>query len=295
MNTYIRPMLASHAPEDLESLTYPILASAKLDGIRCLIVNGIAVSRTLRPIRNRFVQSLLGRPEFEGLDGELLVGPANAPNAMQSTTSGVMTIEGEPDFRYHVFDRWNRTTKPFEVVQWDLARFPDWPEFILLHPHTSLFGARMLEEYESAIVGAGFEGVIIRDPNAGYKFGRATLREGSMLKLKRFAQSEAIVIGVEERLHNANEATLDERGYTKRSSHQENKIPTGVLGALVCRMGEVTFNIGTGFDDSQRAWLWENRASLPGKIVTFKHFAQTGVKEAPRHPVFLAFRDREDL
>lgn len=295
MTTQLRPMLAAHAPEDLEAIRYPILASPKLDGIRVLIVDGVAVSRTLKPLRNRFVQSLLGRAELNGLDGEIIVGPPNSPNAMQSTTSGVMSYDGEPDFRFYMFDRWTRTTRPFESIQWELARSPNWPEFITLHPHTTLHSAASLEEYESAVVGAGYEGVIVRDPNAGYKFGRSTLREGGMLKLKRYAQSEAVIIGVEERMHNANEPTLDERGYTKRSSHQENKIPTGVLGALVCRMGDVEFNVGTGFDDNQRAWLWENRASLPGKIITFKHFTQTGVKGAPRHPVFISFRDRDDL
>jgi len=40
-------------------LQFPVLASTKLDGIRCCITNGIAVSRTLKPIPNKHIQELL--------------------------------------------------------------------------------------------------------------------------------------------------------------------------------------------------------------------------------------------
>jgi DNA ligase-1 len=118
-----------------------------------------------------------------------------------------------------------------------------------------------------------------------------------MLKLKRYAQDEAMVLDVEQLYHNGNELELDERGYAKRSTHQENLIPSGKLGALVCRDLKVgaRFNIGTGFNDLQRRALWADRANLVGRIVSYKHFAQQGVKDAPRHPVFVSFRDPMDL
>jgi len=119
-----------------------------------------------------------------------------------------------------------------------------------------------------------------------------------MLKLKRYQQDEALVIGTEELMHNLNEATASELGYTKRSQAQAGLVPSGKLGALVCRLlidkqpTDVIFSIGTGFDDQQRSlpfsW-WMN------KVVTFKHFAQQGVLEKPRHPVFVSIRDIEDL
>jgi hypothetical protein len=77
-----------------------VLASPKIDGIRAIIGNGAALSRSLKPIRNLFVQSVLGRAEFQGLDGELVVGDPNDPNCMQNTTSGVMREAG--DARLHV-------------------------------------------------------------------------------------------------------------------------------------------------------------------------------------------------
>ncbi len=40
----MKPML-SHTIEDTSKIKFPVLVSQKLDGIRCLIINGVAVSR----------------------------------------------------------------------------------------------------------------------------------------------------------------------------------------------------------------------------------------------------------
>jgi len=298
----LRPMLATHAPEDLESLRFPLIASPKLDGLRAIIKDGIVLSRTLKPIRNRHVQRLLGKPEFNGLDGELIVGSPTDPNCMQHTTSGVMSFDGEPDVKYYIFDDWRGPKEAFVQRRNRLLNEVDWKNSILVnHHHEYVMTVTGLEVLEESILSGGYEGLILRDPLGPYKFGRSTLREGFMLKLKRFAQDEAVVIGTEELMHNLNEAEMDERGYTKRSTAAANKIGSGKLGALVCRLlldgqpTEIIFKIGTGLSDNDRIQLWRVREQLPGRISTFKHFKQTGVLNAPRHPVFHSFRAREDL
>ena len=90
-----RPMLAAPAPEShLRAMAYPVLASAKLDGVRALCIrrNGVPrlVSRKLIDIPNPYVQSLFAKEEFVGLDGELCVGNWTDKNLMQQTTSGCM-------------------------------------------------------------------------------------------------------------------------------------------------------------------------------------------------------------
>ena len=52
----MKPMLAALC-EDVTKLRYPVIASPKLDGIRALVIDGQLVSRTLKPIPNRYVQS----------------------------------------------------------------------------------------------------------------------------------------------------------------------------------------------------------------------------------------------
>jgi DNA ligase-1 len=94
-------------------------------------------------------------------------------------------------------------------------------------------------------------------------------------------------------MHNGNEATTNELGRTKRSSHAAGKTGRGDLGALIVNFGDVTFNIGTGFTDVERTDIWDNRDSFQGRLAKFKYFP-VGVKEAPRHPVFLGWRDGSD-
>lgn len=287
----LRPMLAAKTPEDLDVLSFPLLASPKLDGIRCLIVNGTPVSRTLKPIPNHHVRFMLSLPQYEGFDGELVVGPATAKDCFSRTTSGVMSRDYPIDFRFYVFDRWD-SDLPFNMRLPTLTQHTD---NICTHAHRTIHSLADLEAYEQEVLDEGYEGLILRDPRGKYKFGRSTLREKGMIKLKRFLDAEATVIGVEELMSNQNEAELDERGYTKRSSHQENKVPMNTLGALVCRTPEgVEFNIGTGFDAASREVLWRLRGALPGRTVKYKYFP-VGIKEKPRHPVFLGFRDPADI
>src|SRR4051812_20439337 len=84
----VKPMLAKDG--DLSKITYPVIVQPKLDGIRCFIVDGVARSRTFKPIPNAEIQAALGRSEFDGLDGEIVVGDPTAEGCMQTTSSFVM-------------------------------------------------------------------------------------------------------------------------------------------------------------------------------------------------------------
>lgn len=286
-----KPMLSGKA--DLDTLRYPLLASPKLDGIRCLVMNGIAMSRTLKPIPNEFVQQCLSRPEFEGLDGELVVGPMNAPDVYLKTNSGVMSRDGQPDFTYVVFDRWDKPNLPFrERLPLNGFTGEGWGVAPLLH--TRIHDLQELIAYQERALDLGYEGVMLRDIEGPYKHGRSTEREGWLLKLKVYDDAEAEVIGLEEEMHNANEATVDALGHTKRSTHKANKVGKGSLGALIVRglngpYAGVDFNIGSGFTAAQRAEAWN-----VGEVVTYKFFPH-GAKDRPRHPVFLRRRAREEV
>jgi DNA ligase-1 len=67
-----------------------------------------------------------------------------------------------------------------------------------------------------------------------------------------------------------------------------------MLGSLDVEWNDIEFSIGTGFDSDTRKDLWKRRDEVIGKIVKFKYFSQ-GVKIAPRFPVFLGFRDENDM
>jgi DNA ligase-1 len=287
----LKPMLAC---KDASKIRFPVYASPKLDGIRALVRDGVVLSRTLKPIPNQHVQRLFGRPELEGFDGELIVGAPYGDDVMQRTTSGVMRIEGEPDVTYYVFDLWDCPDVVF-TDRYEVLRENRKIASVLLLTQEKILTQNQLDEYEAECIAEGYEGVMVRDPYGKYKYGRATAKEGYLTKIKRFEDSEAVVVGVEELMHNDNEATTDNLGHTKRSTHAAGKRPAGVLGALVCETpAGVRFNIGTGFSAEQRALLWD-KPELIGKYAKYRHFAVTGVKDAPRFPVFLGFRHPEDM
>ena len=278
-------MLAS--PADLNAVRYPIFASPKLDGIRASVVGGKLLSRTLKEIPSRHIFNILSQREFEGLDGELIVGSATSKTCYRDTVSGVMADNKTPDFTYHVFDQWN-ATGTFAVRRADL-------QYRITHDcmsrvfHQLLLSRQMLDDYEATQVALGYEGVMLADPEAKYKFGRATTKGGELLKVKRFEDSEAVVLGMIEEQHNGNEAETNELGRTKRSSAKDGKTGKGSMGTLHVRDWKtgVEFHVGTGFTAADRATMWE-RPPI-GQTVKYKFFP-VGVKDKPRHPVFLGFR-----
>jgi DNA ligase-1 len=287
----MRPMLSATC-ETTDGLTFPLLASPKLDGIRALVVEGQLVSRNLKFIRNVQTWNRYSLTNLEGLDGELICGPHDAM-VFRRTTSGISRVLGTPDAEFWVFDVYLPHTD-FKTRQ-EYLHSRAWPPGIKLVPHVWVRDARELRAYEEKCLDDGYEGIMLRHPAGPYKPGRSTLREGYLMKVKRFEDAEAEVIGVEERMHNGNTATTNALGHTERSSHKENLVGRGDLGALVVRgingpYAGVEFTVGTGFDDSDRASLWN--MDLTGKVVKYKFFPM-GSKDRPRFPVFLGFR--EDL
>jgi DNA ligase-1 len=138
----------------------------------------------------------------------------------------------------------------------------------------------------------GYEGLILRSPHAPYKYGRSTLNQGWMLKLKEFLDAEAEIIGIEELLHNENPAEIGELGQTKHSHEKAGLVGGGVLGSFVCRWRNTYFNLGTGFNAQQRKEYYTK--DCIGKLAKFK-YQGVGPNNKPRFPVFLGFRHKDDL
>lgn len=288
--TAFKPLLAS--PADLSTLRFPLLASPKLDGVRAIVKDGVVLSRSLKKIPNLHVQSLFKDCEY--WDGELIVGKPTSKTCYTDTVSGVMRVSGEPDVRFFGFDYIESPELPYGKRYCEIAGLQrDYMHLMALR-QTEINNLDELLSLEERKLAEGYEGLILRDPNGKYKFGRSTTKEGILLKLKRMETDEAVVIAVVEEMHNGNEATTSELGRTKRSSHKENKTGKGSMGALHVRDVKtgVEFHIGTGFTAEDRAVMW---AEPPiGKIVSYNHFP-IGRVDLPRHPSFKGFRDSRDM
>lgn len=295
--TEFKPMLASDAV--LENLTFPLLASPKLDGIRATNVPGKGfVTRSLKQVPNKFVQELFNKPELAYLDGELIVGDPCSPTVFRNTTSVVMSHNKVADNTcFYVFDHIQHPGAAY-AVRYELMQLMGWKygADVRLVEQIMVANLNELLTFETEMLDRGYEGVMVRSPYGPYKYGRSTPKEGILLKVKQFKDAEATIIGFVERMRNDNEATVNELGRTERSSHKAGLVGRGDLGAFIVDFGGVQFQIGTGIglDDWWRKYIWENRDKFIDQPLTFKYL-DVGVKDAPRHPVAKWTRSKEDM
>jgi len=319
------PLLAA----DFETkfpLTFPVMGSPKLDGIRCVIRESMPWTRSLKkPVPNKHIQKCLsGLPD---LDGEVLYGDPCAPACCANTQSVVMSAskpELEDGWRYHIFDYASDdyADLPF-VVRYDRARqwldevpklSPDHPSNgrLVLVEHKLLHNFDEVDEELNRLITLGHEGLMIRSINGRYKWGRSTAKEGILIKLKQWEDAEGIIVAVHEEMENKNEAKVNALGKQERSSHKANKVGKGILGKYTVltymspdfRFGldkkdvpgavKVIFDLGAAANSTreEREAAWATAQKRIDKIVTFKYQFTTGV-EAPRCPVFKMIREEE--
>ena len=132
-------------------------------------------------------------------------------------------------------------------------------------------GQLRFKEINSQAVAGGYEGIMIKDPDAGYECKRSV----SWLKLKPFIEVSLTVVATEEG--------------TGRN--------VGKLGAFVCE-GEddgknIKVNVGSGFSDSNRDSYWSSRDTVIGSVVEVRADAITQNQDGTyslRFPRFKGFR-----
>jgi DNA ligase 1 len=293
MNTITKPMLASKC-ECPDLLPFPVLATPKLDGIRCLKIGGKALTRSFKPVSNRFARERIEANLPDGVDGELML----RGGTFSETTSAIGRRDGQPDFVFHIFDYVGESiTTPYQERMRQLAALPDYGHVVKVLP-VMIHNAAELAAYEEACISSGYEGVMVRSIHSPYKCGRSTEREAWLLKIKRFEDAEAVVLEPYEGMTNQNAAELDAFGRTKRSLAQAGMIGRGELGGFIVRhlSSGVEFRLGYNHIVGRvdRVTLWMERESLIGKVVKFSH-QPSGAKEAPRFPKFIGFREAWDM
>lgn len=310
----IRPMLAAHFEDEelldlpaalAKHINFPVLASPKIDGIRFLVVDGQAQSRSGKPLPNRQFQEFIydHRHELESCDGEVVTGldPACTDTSngtlFNRTQSHIMSRDALGDFSLHFFDKFAQPDFPFRFRTHSASSHV----LALKHPkvhyvkHTILNSPEEVVQYEEAALLAGYEGIMLRNPFASYKYGRSTLKQQGLVKIKRFVDDEAVVVGFVPLARNTNPIVLDAFGLAKRSSHQAGKVADELLGKLIVKHSKYgEFCVGSGFDMNTREIVWNRKEDYLGRIVTFK-YQPHGTMNAPRAPIFKGFRSRDDV
>ena len=159
----IKPMLACKV--NLDKLRFPVYASPKLDGIRCLVIGGKALTRALKPIPNKYIREMLESNAhcLEGFDGELVVGEPTEPNCFNKTSSAVMSFEGEPDFTFMVFDHLSTGVWEKRWIFDKMMNLNALPNFVVFAEQREVSDLEELLQLEEVYVNSGYEGVMLRD------------------------------------------------------------------------------------------------------------------------------------
>lgn len=300
----MKPMLASDWIE--KKVKFPLIAQPKIDGVRGLNLTGKLVGRSLNAHANRYTTEFYSHPGLIGMDGELAAAHECDAALCRLTTSALNTISGEPFTLWWLFDYVTDFTRvlTYETRMHHLARqvehvranAPEIANRLRVVPSRFITNMDELEEYDSSNLLLGYEGTIIRDPKGMHKQGRSTPTEGGLLRIKRFIEEDAVVVKLVEGQSNQNAATINALGHTERSTHQENMIPNGMVGALECVDCKTGRNITVGagsMPHEERVKYWQQPALLVGKTIKYKHFPK-GVKDKPRFPTFQSLRAESD-
>lgn len=291
-----------------------LFASPKLDGIRCIMHMKLGpVSRTLKEIPNRHLRAHVKKywEHYKYLDGEFVWGDHTSSDYSFQKTFSKWSSHDDEDISqmyFHAFDSIYRCNDPFQIRQ-EVAQY-------IVHEAPSEARIRTVEQRqvkgtldaifyaEEDFLTKNYEGAMLRLRDCPYKMGRSTELEGGLVALKRFEDTEGIIIGFEELMHNDNEATTNALGYTVRSSHAGNKVPGGTLGKIILKPSpsclyfggsDITFKCGSGLDAKMRQDLWDAGIdAYRGRMVTYK-FQNVGIKDKPRAPIFKAIRPSNDV
>lgn len=135
-------------------------------------------------------------------------------------------------------------------------------------------GQTRFKDINKQAIDGGYEGIMIKDPNAGYECKRSH----AWLKLKPFIEVTLEVVDVEEG--------------TGRNA--------GRLGAFICEGVDdgrsISVNCGSGFCDSDRDNFWANKGEIVGRLVEVRADAITQNQDQTyslRFPRFKGFRGFE--
>ncbi len=231
--------------------------SEKLDGIRGYWDGKLLFSRKGMRLYPPpwFVERF---PPF-ALDGELWSKRGDF-EFIQSIVLDKKPGKGWEKISYNIFEVPNEKGDFYSRINKAKGWFEVHPNLqVRIIPQIRVENTSHLDRFLNEIESMGGEGVILKDPKMPYHTGRTP----HVLKVKRFADMEGVVIGLNK----------------GKGKYRE------MMGSLTLKLDSgIVFKLGTGFTDQMREKKW-----AMGTIVTFKYygFTKTGI---PKFASFLRVR-----
>tara|TARA_R110000796_G_scaffold134716_3_gene250516 strand:+ start:4966 stop:6018 length:1053 start_codon:yes stop_codon:yes gene_type:complete len=154
--------------------------------------------------------------------------------------------------------------------------------------------AQLNGNYELALA-MGFEGLVLTHKDHEYKYGRNSLKQGTLLKMKDDKlEYDGIIIDIIEatEIRDGVEKSINELGRSVTSKKKEDRIPSGLAKGFVVEFDGKTFPVGlSGFNNEAKKELLQNKDQYIGRH--FKYTGMSPVKDFPRHAYFDCWRDEK--
>lgn len=312
-----KPQLAEDAI--LNKVQFPCWVQPKIDGVRAMNLNGKLTGRSFDPFTGHLITAAFSRPEFQGLDGEMILGVnPTADGLCRLTTGAIGRFKGVTEManiHWWVFDFLPDAqaqelpyAERYQALKEHLVKINH--SRLHLVPSQVVYNLNDLHWWYAHWLSKGYEGLIIRNPRASYKEGRATQKGMELWRIKPWADAEILVTGITEGAKNGNEAKRNTLGRTERSSAQAGLIPNGQVGSIQGTMvadfhdpvtGKLLFpkglevTVGSGeLSVKEAEYYFRNPHEIIGHLVKFKHMTH-GVKEQPRFPTYISHRLPQDM
>jgi len=300
------PMLAPNEKVELADMKFPLLVSYKLDGIRCIFKDGQMYSRALKQfsnvqLRKRFEYlAKLSKEKNIILDGELL-----AKSLTFNELSGItrqLDKELPEDLFFYCFDLINdeEFNTPFEIRVLNTQRFITQIEekYVSLLSQNVITDHTKIQKLYKEALEFGCDGLILRDPNGRYKFGRGTIKEGLIYKMKPFQTFDAKILEIIQatKVFGGAEKKINELGRSVTSKKIADRVLIEKASAFVVIYEGKELRVTIAATDLEKKEIWKNKNKYLGKWIEYKGML-SGAKEngLPRHPIFLRYRnDKEE-
>ena len=314
-----KPMLAPNEQIDLDAIKYGLLASTKLDGCRLLVYIGQLVTRSLKPLQNKQLREKfkpLCKSNVTLMDGEVYAEGIpfymisscfttqdyNTKKSIQRWQVLCETYEMDitreevlKKLKFYIFDcvhdeHFNEAFVHRVSFAEDLAK--DFPDLIVPVQQVLVNSANEVRTMFKKVLKRGYEGLMLKDPNGKYKFGRGTVKEALIFKVKPYVTIDAQIIGVEQATKVDPNApkTINELGRSVTSKKQEDRIliPRAKTFTVIYKVnGEYQVkrhevDVGIGGTEAERDEIWANQKSYMGRWIEYKGLL-VGSKDVPRH------------
>lgn len=278
-----KPMLCKkYTDVKREKFNKQFKASRKLDGVRCSLFykdgkiqtssrGGKNYDVAIAHIRNDMIvrNFFLHNPKLV-LDGEIY-----KHGWTLSKISGMCRLKEKTsemkDLQFHCYDiiDIDKTFNERQKILQDIEKQLRITSKVQVLEHIDISGYDNIINLHNKFVNEGYEGLVLRDPNAKYK---SSAKDERMIKVKMFDDDEFEITGISHGLR-----------------------PEDMCFVMKTKEG-CEFKAKPVGDRELKEWYINNINSLIGKMGTVKYFGYTNTEcKVPNLPIFKCLRDDSDL